>query len=297
MNSIYYDVWRRGGVAATHELLTDGHTSHSLTRAVRRGEVIRARQGHYCVPQLSEQQTRALRVGGRLTGLAAASELGLWTPRSHELRVAVGTNARGLRSPDNARARLSKRADAATRASWTPPRPRGTRSLVDPLECVLHVARRHPAATAFAVIESALQQGVISRSEWRRGLRTLPTAQRRALGSADSASESGGESLLRFRVLALGFELRQQVAVPNVGDVDFLIGDGLVIEVDGAQFHTARDDFEEDRRRDAVLAAAGYRVLRFSYTQVLKRWPEVEAAIRAAVARGDHLRPALPFRR
>lgn len=85
-------------------------------------------------------------------------------------------------------------------------------------------------------------------------------------------------------------ELRQQVRVRGIGRVDFLIGDGLVIEVDGAEFHTSRTDFEEDRRRDALLSALGYRVLRFSYNQIASRWPEVEAAIRAAVARGDHLR-------
>lgn len=291
MNSIRYDVWRRGGVAATHELLRDGHTSHSLTRAVRRGEVVRARQGHYCSPELSEAQTRAVRVGGRLTGLAAASEYGLWTPATKELQVAVAPHARALRSADNAALRLSSRPDAATSARWIPPRSRGTRSLVDALECVLHVARKHPALVAFAVIESALHRGLFGRAEWRRALRSLPLAERAKLAPAGALSESGGESQMHFRLLALGLELHQQVAVRGVGDVDFMIGDGLVIEVDGAEFHTKRKDFEEDRRRDAVLAAAGYRVLRFSYTQVVHRWAEVEAAIRAAVARGDHLRP------
>ena len=92
----------------------------------------------------------------------------------------------------------------------------------------------------------------------------------------------------------MGFALQQQVSVPEVGRVDFIVGDGLVIEVDGAQFHTDHAAFEEDRRRDAVLAASGFRVLRFSYRQIVARWHEVEGAIRAAVARGDHIRPLPP---
>ncbi len=88
----------------------------------------------------------------------------------------------------------------------------------------------------------------------------------------------------------MGVEVRQQVRFRGVGRVDFLIGNGLIIEADGAEFHTSRTAFEEDRRRDALLTAQGYRVLRFSYTQIVSRWTEVEAAIRAAIDRGDHLR-------
>jgi len=73
-----------------------------------------------------------------------------------------------------------------------------------------------------------------------------------------------------------------------LGRVDFVIGDGLVIEADGAEFHTDRASFEDDRRRDAILAALGFRVLRFSYTQIREHPVEVWAAIGAALARGDH---------
>lgn len=281
MNSIYYDTWRRGGVATTHELLADGHASHSLTRAVRRGEIVRARQGHYCCPELAPQQILALRVGGRLTGLAAADAYGLWTPRHDELHVAVDQHARGLRA-------LSER--PAVVVSWTGTAAGGTRSLVDAVTCLVDVAKHHPPLIAFAVVESALASGVVSRTAWQHALRTLPAATRRELEPADRKSESGGESQLRFHLVAMAVELRQQVLVRGVGRVDFVVGDGLVIEADGAEFHTSRRDFEKDRRRDALLAAQGYRVLRFSYAQIVSRWGEVEAAIRAAIARGDHLR-------
>src|SRR5690348_10726379 len=42
----------------------------------------------------------------------------------------------------------------------------------------------------------------------------------------------------------------------------------LVVEVDGYEFHRDRASFENDRARDAMLVAAGYRVIRFTATQL-----------------------------
>jgi very-short-patch-repair endonuclease len=42
----------------------------------------------------------------------------------------------------------------------------------------------------------------------------------------------------------------------------------LIVEVDGYAFHRTRHAFEQDRRRDASLLAAGYRVMRVTYRQL-----------------------------
>lgn len=42
----------------------------------------------------------------------------------------------------------------------------------------------------------------------------------------------------------------------------------LIVEVDGYAFHSGRAAFERDRRRDAALQAAGYRVVRFTWRQI-----------------------------
>jgi hypothetical protein len=53
-------------------------------------------------------------------------------------------------------------------------------------------------------------------------------------------------------------------------EVDFLWRDeGLVVEVDGFQFHSTRAAFERDRQRDAELQGAGLRVLRVTWRQVV----------------------------
>jgi very-short-patch-repair endonuclease len=52
-------------------------------------------------------------------------------------------------------------------------------------------------------------------------------------------------------------------------EVDFLWPKARVIaEVDGYAFHDSRRSFEADRRRDAELTAAGYRVLRFTWADL-----------------------------
>ena len=65
--------------------------------------------------------------------------------------------------------------------------------------------------------------------------------------------------------------------------MDFLWRDGgLVAEADGFRFHGDRAAFEEDRRRDAILVAAGYRVVRFTWTEVTRN--PLVVAVRIAQA-------------
>lgn len=68
-------------------------------------------------------------------------------------------------------------------------------------------------------------------------------------------------------------------------EVDVLFGDPkLVVEVDGYATHGTRHAFERDRRRDADLAAAGYRVMRVTWRQLTREPEAVAARLAAAVA-------------
>ena len=65
-------------------------------------------------------------------------------------------------------------------------------------------------------------------------------------------------------------------------EVDFLWRDhSLIVEADGFQFHGHRAAFETDRARDARLQLLGYRVLRFTYRQVLEDRARIAATVRA----------------
>lgn len=59
---------------------------------------------------------------------------------------------------------------------------------------------------------------------------------------------------------------------------------GLVVEVDGHEFHGDRKSFEDDRARDARLVAAGYRVIRFTARQLANEPLVVIGRLAAALA-------------
>jgi hypothetical protein len=61
-------------------------------------------------------------------------------------------------------------------------------------------------------------------------------------------------------------------------------GTPLVVELDGYAFHRSPSAFETDRARDLRLSLAGYRVLRFSYRQIVSEPAVVAAAIRRQLA-------------
>jgi very-short-patch-repair endonuclease len=53
--------------------------------------------------------------------------------------------------------------------------------------------------------------------------------------------------------------------------VDFVFkASRLIIETDSWAYHRTRRAFERDRERDAILARAGYRTLRFTHRQLTR---------------------------
>lgn len=67
----------------------------------------------------------------------------------------------------------------------------------------------------------------------------------------------------------------------------------LAVELDGAAFHTSPKDRQADLERDAVLAAMGWLVLRFTYAEVLRDPEGVRAKVLAVhLRRVEQLRAA-----
>ena len=72
-----------------------------------------------------------------------------------------------------------------------------------------------------------------------------------------------------------------------VGRVDFLYeAEHLVIEVNGHAFHSTPDQLGRDAARRARLQLAGYRVLEFTYDQLVRGPDAVVATIREALTQG-----------
>jgi very-short-patch-repair endonuclease len=276
-----------GGIAATHELTATGHTPSGIFAAVRSGDVIRVRKGWYANTDLEPGVVRAWRVGGQLACVSAAVHHKLWVPELPEvLHVSVPPLAAQLRRSGNHRQRLAEVPDESIRIHWSGVRS-GERLAVSVPDAIAQIFRCQHMDVGFVVLESALHQNRIDVFQYYELLDGIPTKARRLARLADASSESGAESLLKLMLLRRGIPFRQQVVIADIGRVDFLVGERLVIEVDSKEHHS---DPYKDRRRDALLSVEGHRVLRFMYSQIVYERDQVEAAIFSALARSDHNR-------
>ena len=86
-------------------------------------------------------------------------------------------------------------------------------------------------------------------------------------------------------------KVKTQVPIPGLGRVDMLLGQSLLVETDGYEFHADRDSFREDRRRDRIAATHGYCVIRLTWEQVFNSWPLILPDISAIVSSRRHRRP------
>jgi hypothetical protein len=102
----------------------------------------------------------------------------------------------------------------------------------------------------------------------------------------DPKSGSVLESLFRVLVITAGIRppSTQFTVVDHgqeVGRFDFAwIAERLIVEIDGYAFHSSRDQFRQDRRRMNELERLGWRVLRFTWEDVVGRPEHVIAVVR-----------------
>ena len=117
-----------------------------------------------------------------------------------------------------------------------------------------------------------------------RGARAL----RGVLAGTPAYLRSDAEARFRDLVASAGLpapEINKRVLSH---EVDFVWRrQRLVVEVDGAQFHLPQVAFERDRRRDAELVAAGWRVIRVTWNQITRESHMVVARIAQALVRSS----------
>lgn len=214
--------------------------------------------------------------GGRVACVSAGEFYGLWRP-GHSARPHL--RLKPHQTDRCAEAVVHRSLDIA---------PASPRNLVEPVVNVLaQVAVCLPHEDGLGVWESALRTGLIDGNaltniDWR-GERARELAREAGLGS-----DSGLESLFVRRSRRAGIPMRQQVILLK-RPVDGLIGERLVVQIDGYAFHKDARQRRADIAHDRALRLAGYTVLRFDYHQVVNEWPRVEAEIRAAMAQRLHL--------
>jgi very-short-patch-repair endonuclease len=284
------------GIFTLTMLASRGVSDSKRSALLRSGQLIRLRNGWFARPDADADRMRAVRIGGRISCVSALKQLGLLVMPDRRLHVVVRGNASRLRCPDDRRHIWDPDSHPDIRLHWTG-RSRDTLGgpaadgVCDSIAQLLQCAQRNVAIVS---IDSALNTVVngrplLSLTELRTVLRDLPPSYERILDLVDPGAQSGLETLARLRLRGHGLRVRTQVKIDRVGRVDVLIGDRLVLELDGRAHHLD-DNYETDRARDLELFRQGYTVLRVSFRQVMYDWESVEAVIMHAVRRGDHIR-------
>ena len=250
-----------------------------MATAVRIGALSRVRRGLYAPRGTCGLVIDAARHGGVLACVSAARHLGLWT-LAPATEVHVWMKADGHRRPHEG-CGCVEHWDAAPIAG------RLVEASVPRILRQIWLCRG--AEELFVAVESALHQGMLAPAERARLRRSCGEAAREAIDLAGPDSESGLESLLRWRLRGTGVSIRSQVSITSVGRVDFLLGDRLILEADGAEHHASTDARHRDLMRDANAAAWGYVTLRVDYAMIVHDWPTVLAAVHGLLDRGIHL--------
>lgn len=265
-------VARHDGVARISTLRAEGHSRHRVDRALDAGQLLRIRRDWVATPTADRHLVSAAREGVVLSCVTAARRGGLWVLAEGGPHVAAPPHGRGGKSPGAV-------------VHWSEPVvPRHPDVLVDPLENALVLAASClPYEQALAIWESALNKRLVDAQALSR--LALPAAARAILDASHPFSDSGLESFVVPRLRWMKCRILPQVWLAG-HPVDFLIGERLVLQIDGG--HHVGPQRTKDIAHDAQLMLLGYHVIRVSYEQVVHDWPSVQALIMRAVAQGLH---------
>ena len=283
------------GVVTHGQLLALGFSSSAMQRACSTGRLHRLHQGVYAVGHTALQRegrwlaavwacgcgaALSCRSAGVLLDLRPSSRSTIEVTTTRRSRVApVGVRLHGT-------ARLAP--NEVTVRSGVPVTT-VSRTLAD-LAAVLgrrDLERTFERAEALQVLDS---REVLASVRCRPG---APAVRRILNAWEPPATRSELEVALLRLVVNSGLPRPAVNARVGEFEVDLLWREArLVAEADSIAFHLTRAAMERDRRRDAVLARDGYRVLRFTDRQVRRRPKEVTTAIRAALHGSVPLEPA-----
>jgi hypothetical protein len=275
----------RGGFQRRRDLRALGYTDAALRAALAAGTIFRVRHGWYAVPDAPEAAIRAVRVGGRLTGVAALETYGLRVPRRPRADLVVPRGAARLRSPENRRARLV--AADGIRVHWVDGVRRGIptaswRVSVD--DALLLVLQTEGRDVAVAVASAVARYKKWSANRMDAVFARAPARARAWRDLVGWTDDAHGETFVRLWLRTEGIPWESQPYVAGVGWLDGRVGPNCYVEVDGGQHDAGwtgpgESTFEKDHDRDTTMATLGKGVLRFTYRQLYADWPRCVAAI------------------
>jgi len=287
MDSIARHLRRRDWFARRRDLLASGYTDAHIRAALRAHTIFRVRQGWYSVPDAPEAAIRAVRVGGRLAGVAVLESYGLRVPRRELVDVVVAANACRLRDPGDRARRLPH--NSGVRVHWDDGAHGGSvwrTSLDDALALILRTESRDIAVACASAI---MRYQGWSRRRLEKIFREAPEHARAWVDLVSDQDEAHGETFARLWYLDAGIPCESQPRIGNGRRLDLRVGPNTYVEIDGAQHDPlwtgeGGSSRHTDVATDVYVASRGGSVLRFDYAMLYGQWAECLAATRRAIA-------------
>ena len=280
---------RQYGALSRAQLLALGLGRDAIQHRLRSGRLSPLHRGVYAVgpgPGTRERRwAAAVLACGRGAVLSHLSAAALWELRPVDPRVIdVAVPTRSARVRDGLRVhrpRLLAPEDVARRRAI--PVTTVPRTLIDIAEVVSRrsLERALDEAEYLSLLHQPEVEEALERHQTRTGAARLANCLRRHEPGTTRTKNPLEE---RFLLLVLDARLPQPEVNARLGpyEIDFLWRDQRVaVETDGGASHNRATNRERDAERDAWLATAGYRPLRFTWRQVTERPSEVLGALRA----------------
>ena len=260
-------------IATTQQLARHGVSAYALRRAVYDGRVTRIRRGIYACTHIDSDTARAARANGAVSCVSALRRAGVWAGHSDQLHVHVSPTESGL----------ARERDPEIRYHWARPRfgmvNRFTPTRTEALWLAIHCL---DGENAVAAMESAIHEQFLSVAEVRRIAALAPRRLQPEIRHMVTNSGSGNETIVRLRLLNVGYRVESQGHVPGMGHEDLVVEDCVGLDVDGRAWH-GEDRFAIDRDRDLRVEGFGRRALRIRAAHIFETWPNTLAVIDRAV--------------
>lgn len=283
---------RQQGNVSHPQLLAAGMTQRQIAARVQQGWLVPRHRGVYAVGHVprsreSRWQAAVLALGddavvGHRT---AAAVWGAWRGPVQTEVIVSPSSGRPHRDGIVVHRSMLAPADVTTRAGLRVTTP--LRTLLDVAAVVddrrlAHVFEELQVRHGLAPLDVAV--AVLARPR-RRGNAQL----RRVLDGAVDPAAVRSVLELRFLRLCAAYGIPRPLVNVPLGrwTPDFRWEDArLVVETDGVRFHRTAAKRRRDRVKDAALRAAGYRVLRLTWADVVGDPEATAARVRAALADG-----------
>jgi very-short-patch-repair endonuclease len=274
------------GIVTTAVLLGAGLSHGEIVTRVRHGWLVRRHHGVYLVGAVAgplAEEMAAVQAIGEDSGLSYGAAGALWRVRSRvDGPIDVSVAGRHARSRPGIRVHNVRTLERTVHRGIPVTTPARTLLDLAATTSFEDLARAVEQARVLRLVTDASLREIVERNPHRPGTCALL----RTLAREPRLTRSQAEAVLLELVRRAGLPLPATNLRVLGHEVDDLWReDRLIVEVDGFDPHGTRMAFERDRRRDAELVAAGYRVIRITWRQLMDEPEAVVARLAGALAR------------